>query len=186
MDINRYLNLITSEHRERPRFISTLSAPLSLTDDVVDALKMFDYEFDLDFATGVQLNVLGDIVGVKRTLTFQPSGGVSSILDDETYRLIIKTKIAKNQWNGTIPGLLSIWKSIFPTIELIIRDNMNMTADIVVVGLGSTLHRELVENGYVLPKPEGVRYNVYYTDNIVFAFDLDNEYFSGFDVGSWL
>lgn len=185
MDINRYLNLITSEHREQPKFVAWLAAPLTIADDTVNMLKEFDSKFDLDLATGNQLDILGSIVGVGRVVNFQPTIG-SPVLDDSMYRLAIKAKIAQNQWDGTIPGLISIWSSIFPTVAIIIKDNLNMTADVALIGIGSTLERELTENGYIIPRPEGVKYNYYFTDNIIFGFDIDNSYYSGFDVGYWL
>lgn len=186
MDINRYLNLITSEHREQPNFITWLSAPLQIADDTVTMLKEFDSKFDLDLAVGSQLDILGSIVGVERVVNFQPTGGISPILDDESYKLVIKAKIAQNQWDGTLPGLTSIWSSIFPTVAIIVKDNLNMTADVALIGIGSTFERELTENGYIIPRPEGVKYNYYFTDNIIFGFDIDNSYYSGFDVGYWL
>jgi hypothetical protein len=154
MSIESILNLITSQHRDKPNFVSWISLPLNLIDSVnnVDITN----SLDLDSAIGVQLDILGAIIGVKRELDFQPTGGESPILDDATYRLALKAKIVKNQWDGTIEQLYASWGEIFPNIDLIIKDNQDMSVVMIVVGMAISLEQDLVRNGYVMPKPEGV------------------------------
>lgn len=186
MDVNRYLNLITSQHREQPKFISFLSDPLTKVDDTVTMLKGMDADFDLDIASGVQLDVLGTIVGVSREVNFQPTDLSSPVMNDTNYKLMIKAKIAQNQWDGTLGGLFEIWQSLFPDVIILVTDNQNMTVDITLIGMGSTMQRDLVVNGYIVPRPQTVKYNFYFASSIIFGFGVDNTYFSGFDVGNWI
>jgi len=184
--INDYLDLVPSENREKEKFIAWLSVTLESVNSLkVLAEGMYTY-FDLDNAIGVQLDIVGEIVGVGRELNFQPTVGDPTITDDVLYRKMIKGKIAKNHWNGTNEDLINIWQTIFDDVVIILDDNQDMTVDIIVIGLGSQIEQELVENGYFVPKAQGVGYNYTFTTDIIFTFDLDNTYFSGFDVGYWI
>lgn len=185
-DIQRYLDLITSEHYEKPKFTLWLTAALNIVDDVVTAANTVSLAFDIDLAIGAQLDVLGSIVGRSRQVDFQPSDNVSPVLDDDTYRMVIKAKIAQNQWDGTIPSLYDLWDNIFPLIRLMLVDNQNMTLSAAITGMTSQLQEDLVTNGYIIPKPQGVKINYSFTNGITFAYDFDNTAYSGYDNGYWI
>jgi len=162
MAINKYLDSITSQHRDKPRFIGWLSANLTIIDNAYTALKSMDDNFDLDNAIGTQLDMLGIIIGRQRTLTFQPLNGFSPIMDDETYRLALKAKIAMNNWDGTIPQMYEIWNDIFGAdndLDLQIQDNQDMSFNAYITGYVDPLQQDLIQHGYVVPKPQGVKVN---------------------------
>lgn len=184
-DIERYLALLTSEHQGKPQLRAWLTAVLRDADDPAIVAGQMDGALDLDTAIGAQLDILGAIVGVARTVTFQPTGSVSPVLDDDTYRIAIQAKIAQNQWDGTITGIQTIWQNLFPLVYLILKDNLDMTMSAIVIGLGSTIEQDLVTHGYIIPSPEGVAVNVTYAANKVFAYDLENTVFGGYDEGYW-
>jgi len=155
-DIQRYLSLVTSEYADKPNFIAWLTAVLGPADDTASAGGSFAGAFDLDSAVGVQLDILGLIVGVSRTVDFQPSNGVSPVLDDDTFRVVLQARIAANAWDGTQPGLYNLWSTIFPGISLQYVDNQDMTATATVTGLSSSIEQDLIVHGYIVPKPMGV------------------------------
>lgn len=185
LPIGYYIGLLTHQYVNSPKLNALLYVLLKKFDDVSQCLVQMDTAFDLDIAVGVQLNALGAIAGANRTVGFQPSGGVSPVLDDTTYRLYIKAKIAANQWDGTITTLYPIWQQLFPGGNLIIADNQNMTATIFVSGSFTSIIQDLITNGYIIPRPEGVQYTYVFADLPAFGFDLDNAYIAGFDVGKW-
>lgn len=156
MAIEKYLNLVTSEHRNKPNFIAWLTSALEKVEDAAGAISGITSAFDIDNAEGVQLDAIGEIVGRKRTLEFQPSDGSAPKLSDSAYRMVLKAKVLQNQWDGTIPGVHSIWKTVFPQYDLIIEDNQNMTMKVTVVGTSTPLQNILIQNHYIVPKPAGV------------------------------
>lgn len=184
-DIIRYLNLVTSEHQNKPKFAAWLSAPLGIIDDVTTLANIFDLYFDIDEAIGAQLDVLGQILGVSRIVTFQPSESVSPILTDDYYRLVLKAKILKNQWDGTISKIYELWNTIFSDAYLIIQDNQDMTLIAQVFGLSSSLQQDLVTNGYIVPKPQGVTMNYLFVTDPIFSYDKDTTSFKGYGEGYW-
>ena len=185
-DIQRYLNLITSEHGDKPRLIAWLTASLSIIDDILNLVDSMNTHFNLETAVGLQLDILGGVIGRSRALDFQPTDGSSSVLDDDYYRLILQTKIAQNQWDGTIEQIYAIWYTIFENVYLILKDNQNMSMDALILGISSDLEKDLVTNGYIVPKPEGVKVNYAYSENPLFAYGLDNDNFKGYGEGYWV
>ncbi len=197
-DIQRYLNLITSEHRGKPKFTAWLTAPLSILDDGATLANNFETYFDLDSAVGAQLDVLGGIIGVSRTVNFQPTPyqivsvmGVtqtispSPTLNDDMYRLLLCAKILRNTWDGTIPSLYKMWSALFADAYLIIKDNQDMTMNALIIGLSSQTQRDLISHGYIIPKPQGVQINYSYSANPYFAYGIESTDLRGYGEGYW-
>jgi len=178
-----YVGLLTSEYRLAPNLNAWLTALLSPLNDTTTMITGMTEAFDLGNAEGEQLDVLGAIVGVGRTVNFQPSGGVSPILNDATYTLLIQATIANNQWDGTESALYPIWAQLFPGGSITIVDNQNMTCDIVLTGTFTSIIRDLITHGYIVPRPEGVLYNYVFGDLPIFGTDENNSFIAGVDLG---
>ena len=159
MAIDKYLDNITSQHRDKKKFIAWLSSSLTIIDHAYIMTKNIDNDFDLDNAIGIQIDMLGQSIGRQRTLTFQPLNGFSPIMDDETYRLVLKAKVAMNNWDGRTESAYEIWKNIFKDIGLQIQDNQDMSITAYVTGYVNQIRQDLIQHGYIVPKPEGVRIN---------------------------
>lgn len=183
MPLSYYLGLFTSEYRTKPKFIAFAAKAWQPIDDLTNCLSFLTGTFDLSVAQGVQLDICGQIVGVKRTVPFQPSNSVSPILDDATYRLLLYATIAKNTWDGKLVSLYPIWKSLFPGGRLVINDNQNMTATVILSGSFTSIIQDLITNGFIVPRPEGVLYDYTYSDLPIFGADLNNAFIAGADLG---
>lgn len=184
-DIQRYLNMVTSQHQNKPKLTAWLSAQLSSIDDVSSLADVFNDSFDLELAAGSQLDILGIILGIDRMVKFQPTGGASPLLDDIMYRLILKAKILQNQWDGTVGQLYEMWSKVFTNAIFILQDGQNMAISVLVIGLSSQMEKDLTTNGYILPKPQGVSVSFSYSDNPFFAYGLDTTDFKGYSAGYW-
>jgi hypothetical protein len=138
--------------------MSLLEARLSIFADLYNCLESFGEAFDLDGAEGRQLDTIGEFAGIKRLLTFQ-SKYEPTLLTDEYYRVLIKAKIFLNHWNGTVEGIYTIWNNIFPDYKLDVVDNQDMTMRAVVSLVREGFHGELIQHGYITPKPMGVLVN---------------------------
>lgn len=126
MPTNEYTDLIAGYHVGKDRYtawVFTITEPLRIARERLAALRE---DFDVDTAVGAQLDAVGVRVGVSRilpmTLTdvyfaLDDTGGIgldlgvwkgvydpvdgTTTLGDETYRAVIKAKIAQNHWDGT-------------------------------------------------------------------------------------
>lgn len=185
LPLGYYTRLLTSQYQQSPNLLAWLTGVLQFLDTAGQSLTEFTTAFDLDFAVSDHLDILGGIIGTSRIMNFQPSHGVSPVLDDATYRLLLKAKVAQNQWDGTIDGLQSTWQSLFPGGHIIIQDAQNMSATILMSGAFSSILVDLISNGYIVPRPEGVLYNFSFATLPVFGFDRNDAYVAGFDAGHW-
>ena len=170
-----YLNRIASQHRVQPKYIAWLSVLLDKVQDLIDVAGQIDSAFDVEQAVGIQLDMIGQSVGVSRLLTFEPVYAPSALLTDEFYRTIIKARISLNQWDGTTAGIHSLWDDIFGGYTMEVVDNQNMTMTIRVYGLTTEFESEYISHGYAAPKPQGVGLNY----NFVLQLELSSEIFFG-------
>ncbi len=107
MDATQYTKLVTSEHSSKPNFMAFVAALVQTFVDQQKLLASFSALFDVDLAVGDQLDKIGAWAGVSRNLS-KVIGGVT-VLDDATYRVLIKFNIAMNIWDGTVPGIYTVW-----------------------------------------------------------------------------
>ena len=185
LSLSYYLNLFTSEYRLAPNLNAWMETLLSPLNDTTNMISGMTEAFDLSYAQGVQLDVLGQIAGVSRTVGFQPTDNVSPILDDEIYAILIQATIFNNQWDGTIDELYPFWATLFPGGSLNVVDNQNMTATIVLTGVFSSIIQDLILHNYIVPRPEGVLYNYIFGDLPIFGYDQNNAFVAGYDTGHW-
>lgn len=184
--VDNYLKLITGEHRDKPKYISMVRALLSHGSDIFSVGVELDDDFDLDYADGVQEDVLGDIVGTSRELGWQPEFNLNPILDNANFRTLLMAKISKNMWKGGIRDLATTWKLLFGNL-ILIEDNQDMTIDVVIISNGiDKLTQMMIRNGDIIPKPQSVLVNAYFANGNVFGYDIENDVISGYDKGIWI
>lgn len=166
MDLKPYTDLITSQHRNRPRYMAWVRFLASLFD--VDIGKQMVTLFDAHSAKGHQLDIIGELVGVDRN--FPPINtipGYEQGLTDDTYRRLILAKIVRNQFKGQQGSLQNLWEAVFESdILAVFKDNQDMTMDVELIGDYTPIDIELVLHGYIVPKPLGVGMKVNMTTEI--------------------
>lgn len=182
--MDEYLGLVTSQHRVRDKFMQTVKVLLTASDEIFALAVSMDDEFDIDHATGVQEDVLGEFVGAERTLPYQPRKGISPELDNAAYRKLLLAKIAKNQWKGGIYDIKELWNALFGK-GIIIQDNQDMSIDVLAIGINDQITKEMVQQGLIVPKPQGVRVNYYFADRAVFGYDIETDTIKGYDHADW-
>lgn len=159
MSLEKYHKIITPQYRDKPKFMAHLDSGLSKIDCLNDTIDKALYEFDIDRASGNQLDIIGEIVHRERGLDFQPINGNSSEMDDDLYRLVLKCKVLMNNWDGKIPSIYKKWNNTIPDIEFHLKDNQDMSMSVTLRGYITQIKQELIQRGYIVPKPGGVRIN---------------------------
>ncbi|WP_447885024.1 DUF2612 domain-containing protein [Serratia fonticola] len=214
MSETKYQRLIPSYNKHKPKFYDHISLITQPFVNIQNALTQQVTDFDLDFAIGVQLDAVGLWVGIGRQIATPITGVYFSLdddelgfdagiwrgrydaggfteLDDDTYRTIIRAKIAANHWDGTTETLSAIYQKIFPDgrTHIFAVDNFDMTMSVYITG-DSILPvlKAVIEQGYLDIKPSTVRianYTITTVPGPLFGFDIDNEFITGFDSGAW-
>lgn len=154
-NVDYYLKKITSAHHDKPKYIEWLNVLLECVIDFRNLMASIPRAFSVNNAVGVQLDVVGLIVGVSRTSAHMAEEGGDG-LSDEDYRRLIKAAILKNGWNGQAESLQALWQTIYPEIQLSYLDNLDMTVTIHCRGDISPVMQEMIQTGFILPVPMGV------------------------------
>jgi Protein of unknown function (DUF2612) len=158
--------------------------------DQQNQLLNFSDIFDINEAVGDQLDKLGAWVGVSRNLN-QVILGVST-LPDTQYAVFLKLFIAMNSWDGTVPGIYTIWDTLFaPQGSILVQDNQDMSMAIVFQNPPTDLLTlAILTQGYWLLRPAGVLMVGFFEPSVpgdpLFGFDVENSTISGFDVGAFV
>ena len=123
-----YLNLITSEHANKPKYRAWVKVLLTPFIDAINLNKNIKLAFFINSAVGIQLDIIGKWLGLSRQVDFQPTDGSSSILNDKYYRIALKAKIVKNLWKGTIEDFYNMWQILFngEDLQVYLADNQTM------------------------------------------------------------
>ena len=60
-------------------------------------------------------------------------------------------------WDGKIESAYEIWNNIFDDIGLQLQDNQDMSLTAYITGYVNQIRQDLIQHGYIVPKPEGVK-----------------------------
>lgn len=185
VNIDEYLDLISTQHNIQPKFIEYNKTFLEKVKGINDLLYSFDEAFNLENATGTTLDIIGECVGISRYLNLSDPV-IPNPLTDKYYRLVIKSKVAQNHWDGTIEGLRAIASVLFPESAFDIIDYQNMTMEFMVIDpTVDDVYKALMLAGKVMPKPSGVRVTWTVLDSGIFGWDTETEFIKGWDSGIW-
>ena len=210
----KYLDLIPNWNREKPKFSATLTTLLDPLAGAQSFVAHLPVDFDLDTAIGLQLDIVGEWVGRTRYVSipipnvwfsfdiegvgfdqgtwkgpYDLDAGMTR-LDDDHYRILLRAKIAANQWDGTLPTAKAVLDPVFGDgSHVFIQDHMDMSMTIGLSGkIPSAVTLALLAGGYIPLKPSGVRVNylvVSEDETAMFGFDMQSELIDGFDLGAW-
>ena len=73
-NIQTYLDLVPSQHSNKPNFISVLNTIIQPLVDIQNLMQQMPEYFDLNLAVGVQLDAVGEWVGITRYLPQEITG----------------------------------------------------------------------------------------------------------------
>jgi len=177
-----YTGLIISQHADKPNFVSTVEIAV----EAFCGLQTMEVEAitatTIDTARGVQLDWIGEWVGISRRVPvpigglyfswnttvaegwnsgvwkgeFDPASGLTE-LPDSDYRILIKAKIKANNSSGSIPEIYDILDAAFPSVVIDVIDNQDMTMEVLYTIADFTPIKEaILIQGLIPIKPAGV------------------------------
>ena len=188
-DVEHYASRITPWHSVRPKFRATvemIAAPYVALQEFLETLPR---EFDIDFAIGKQLDVVGEWVGRSRFIefplpdpwfsyddkrrgwdigiwkneTYQYQTTAMQELDDETYRRLLYAKVMANNWDGTTIGASEAYQRFFSDegSRVFVVDFNDLTMTVAVAGkVPQNVYLSLLANNYLPLKPGGVKLDI--------------------------
>jgi hypothetical protein len=204
-DINPYLALSTSEHKQE-KFQALLDLLTRGFYENTLLLQSFPDLFDLDYAVGNQLDIIGQWVGISRYVRVPLTSDVFSVdipglgfdegywdksfgsqndaMTDFDYRQVIRAKIILNNWDGSNLTAFEALNIAFPNNMIYVIDNQNMSMKLGISGTLSPVIQSLITQGYFDLRPAGVSIK-YIAAPIFFSWNTVNIWESGWETGEW-
>ncbi len=177
---------IYAQYRTKPKAVAWYNITRSLAHQLGDVAQAVRVMYEIDTAVGAQLDILGRIVVIPRnfiqpvaiiptqfasaanspgefgdeTAMFSPlSSDADGKMSDELYRLVIKSKIIKNNSDATIESILFGMNFLLPNAEVLrVTDAEDMSFTVEFYGNISELERYALLNAQLVPKPQGVHF----------------------------
>lgn len=174
---------VYGQYRTKPKAVQWYDIVPSIAQPICDAAEQVQATYDIDTQVGVQLDIIGAILVINRNLVSDIQQIVfecgdeeaecgdpevmcspqiifgTDTLTDEEYRLVLKSKIVKNNSPATIDDLIEGITFILTTpTNLVILDFEDMSFAIQVDQTLTPLERELILTKNIIPKPQGVRF----------------------------
>lgn len=160
--VDSYADLITPWQSTKARFVATVRAGVAPYCDAQAFVASLPAAFDIDFAVGAQLDVVGEWVGRSRFVSvpipvtyfsfgvvgagwseafwrgpYDTTEGISQ-LPDELYRPLLYAKVAANSWDGTADSAEAILRTYFtdPATNIFIDDGARAIAAVPIFSFG--------------------------------------------------
>jgi len=158
-------NLLIKQYWEKPKANAEIEFRAQTWGTVSDFLAALDPAFDLDTAVGVQLDVLGRIVGISRNIPAAAQEGLPGPqLEDSDYRFFIRVKASFNRSSAYLSSdtFISVQSVILAAFNggAYVVDNLDMTLTLYVSPQVSIARLRLIRVLGLFPKPQGVRYKL--------------------------
>jgi hypothetical protein len=210
-----YVDLITSEHNQKPKYTTTVGLSIEPVIDDQQLVASLLGLFDLDYSVGQQEDFTGQWIGKSRWIELPaiyfswdvegagwnqanwkgPMDAPDKIerLDDYHYRLLLYATVIANHWDGSIPKAYEAWDTLFAYagLKVIIQDygNMTMLYGLLSTGILDNVLLNLFLTGQMDLRPEGVELRAYALQpepgEPFFAWDASSESVLGWDSGYW-
>lgn len=210
-----YLDLITSEHNQKPKYLQTVTA--SIDAFIEDAILVAGIPglFDLDYSHGEQEDFTGQWIGKSRWIEISnvffswdyegvgwnqanwrgpyDTSDKLQRLDDYHFRLLLYAAVIANHWDGSIPKAYEAWDTLFhwTGLKVVIQDygNMSMMYGLLWDREPDMVLISLFTSGHMDLKPEGIQlidYVFQSQPNVpFFGFDGSSDAIAGWESGYW-
>lgn len=179
-----YFNRVYAQYRTKPKAVQWYEIIRNMADPLSGVIWAVRNSYDIDGARGELLNVIGRIVVVGRNFTAQPelfpglfdltdgaefgdddamfselSVAQDGVMSDDLYRLVIKSKIAKNNGDATIESILDAVSFLLPkATDLRLIDSDDGDFHIEYKGQMTNLEKWALTNNDLVPKPLGITF----------------------------
>ena len=141
-----------------------------------------DIQNILNIDESKDLDLIGRVVGIRRSHEEKPLNGRSlgnkkcvvgnkysmckaatwdqaKDLSNEIYRMVLKSKVIKNNSRATIMDVERGVSSFVKSSNVQVIDEQDMTFRIVFIGQLSTVERYVIDNYDIIPRPQGVEFS---------------------------
>lgn len=179
----KYYDRIYAQYRTKPKAVLWYEITKSLADQLITPALSVRNSYSIDLNSGERLDVIGRIVVVGRGFTGQPelfpglfalidgdefgdedamfselSVSQDSVMSDDLYRLVIRSKIAKNNGDATFESILDAVSSLIPRATDLRIVDTDESFHIEYRGTMTNLEKWALTNNDLVPRPLGTTF----------------------------
>lgn len=158
--ISEGLARVLSQYKNSPNLLATLEGLLTPLQELSSVLDVMNHLTDLETQEGVNLDVLGRLVGIERTIPNGGGVGIPLLAGDNDYRLLIKAKAFKNTSKGYPEDINTALALLWPTKESIFINTGGMEITILFLEVITPLMAAILYDLDLLPRAAGVGLNI--------------------------
>jgi Protein of unknown function (DUF2612) len=167
---------VLNQYKNSPKLLATIEALLTPLAEVQDVLSNMLSLADVDTQNGVQLDVIGRLVGIGRTVPNAAVSGLTLVpvlVDDASYRILIKAKAFKNTSKGYPEDINTALSMLWPDVGTIFVNTGDMEITVLFQATVTPYMLALLREIDILPRAAGVGLNVaeITEDGSFFGFD---------------
>lgn len=130
---------LIEQYKDKPLIAALIEAEAQQIQDLEDAANSIETKTALSTAVGIQLDIIGELVGLQRTAG----------LDDETYRVLLRSKINQNISQGEPVQVIGAFKILSGATLAILSEG---SASLMLMGDGPDLTQDQINQLYVQVK----------------------------------
>lgn len=190
-------NRIYAQYADKPKAVAWYGITPTIADEIESAYEAVRMSYDIDSAVGEQLDVIGRIVvidrGFESFVEFEPDtffggdtlaaqfGGVDSQFEtvgttvsdevsDAIFRVLIRAKIAKNNSDASLDGVVDALSYITSSSPIRVVDNEDMTFSVSFGSELTDIERFVFNTFDIVPRPQGVKFLGYTEETAITQF----------------
>lgn len=180
-----FSDLITLEHQNSPKFVKTVKISTAGYQGLINLCHKAYKLYDLDTATGVQLDAVGEWIGQPRVVRLylfkyfswdtynlgwdeapwweegQPRFIIYT-MPDKFYRRMLKNRILVNHFDGTLPCAVRILRDALSDekkkLDITVKEDV-MDVTFKITGGISKMNKMILHSGLIEINPGGVFVN---------------------------
>lgn len=188
---------IYAQYGDKPKAVKWLDIVPDMGEQISAVYEDVRNSYDIDANEGEQLNVIGRIVGIDRSFEsqvfydvdtyfgadndasqfggidsqFETTGkSISNDVSDSIYRVLLKAKIAKNNSDATLDGIVHALSYITSSSPIQVIDNEDMTFSVSFGSELTDIERFVFDTFDIMPRPQGVRFLGYVVEESITQF----------------
>lgn len=188
---------IYAQYADKPKAVAWYNVTPNIAEEIDNVYEAVRNSYDIDANEGEQLNVIGRIVNIDRSFEsqvfYEPDtyfgadndasqfGGidsqfesvgntVSNDVSDAIFRVLIKAKIAKNNSDASLDGIVHALGYITNSSPIRVVDNEDMTFGISFGTALTDIERFVFNTFDIIPRPQGVKFLGYVDEESITQF----------------
>lgn len=157
--VEKSLSRIYMQYKNSPKLIQWIKTLPEISQiSIEEQAEKIQSSIDIENSIGDQLDICGRIVGFKSRPSFSSSiDSKPSLVDDDTYRVLIKAKLFKNNSFSTLDEIKTAIDYILK-INSRVMDGQNMTLRVMWFEQSvSAVYLNALDEHDLLPRPQGVK-----------------------------